>query len=1019
MKKTILIFALLAASLAGFRYEATVRAFAPPTATSFATTVPVNAASPIALNGADVDGTALTFTTLSSPAHGALSLLNTSTGYLIYTPTASYTGSDSFTYKVTSGGEDSSTATVSITVTAARTTVIDTLVDGSGNPLKGTVSFVLTQAANNPAVAGTSPGGIVPVKPALEIKLNSLGQFSAPLTPSRSYAPESYYQLWYDGGTLRSKQFIALLDVPASTVSVNIAGTRVTDTGKLSRFVFASRGEIEAMRNALASGAANYGAHPIIGAGHTDASVEGVNVGSLFVRNAANQWQGLPSAPGFLQSTGSIPFYAPIDGSQIPLNLPGRILNDATISNSTINNSSLTSPAINGGSVNNSVVNNPTINSPTLAGSVSVLNGATVTGAVTATEFIGDGSKLTGIGLGGGDPNIAYAKNFGAVCNGSANDAAAIQAAINSQAIGGIVILPFGTCKVNSGLVLRKATRLFGQSKSGWDAIAGNTNVTVLDFTSLASNQIAIAGIGNASQVEIAYLRINGPVGNNGTIGIQPGLFGTGANIHHNFFYGFGAAIKIEYNKEVELTANFIEGAWTKGLWLKDTSYVTSISNNYANTAAGPNVYVEGCSAVNFYDPKTDEAFGANVASIQIASGSDISLNNTLVLFTHTGYGIRLGDATRSPTRVTLNNVRVQPFTTGYTAVNTILSTGSGHRFFNVTTTRDAGGDISDTSASPVYVNVNGTCNICSGTGGVPANIVRLSAPESIFVGQSAGGSTATGAGNTGIGTASLLSNATGSLNTALGYIAGGQSTATYSNNLFLGANTTPTGLARNNEANIAKSIFIASTSVDSARQAASPKVGISAPLPVSKFQINSDTFGSGIGTVSTSGTTVTGSGTTFTTTAKVGDTIVIAPQLAMAESRIVTAIASDTSLTVDSGFSVNAPSNSLYDLYRPRFGVEENGLMRLAFVAKPSGTTGNQTISAPAFSVNFAAGASQVIVSNGLATTDSAAICTVQNNDATLKSVSATIASGSITITGNATATSETRVYCELRRPY
>jgi len=54
-----------------------------------------------------------------------------------------------------------------------------------------------------------------------------------------------------------------------------------------------------------------------------------------------------------------------------------------------------------------------------------------------------------------------------------------------------------------------------------------------------------------------------------------------------------------------------------------------------------------------------------------------------------------------------------------------------------------------------------------------------------------------------------------------------------------------------------------------------------------------------GTGTISSSGTTVTGSGTSFNTQLAVGDEIVVSGQ-----TRIVTAIASNTSLTTDSAFS-------------------------------------------------------------------------------------------------------------------
>lgn len=79
-------------------------------------------------------------------------------------------------------------------------------------------------------------------------------------------------------------------------------------------------------------------------------------------------------------------------------------------------------------------------------------------------------------------------------------------------------------------------------------------------------------------------------------------------------------------------------------------------------------------------------------------------------------------------------------------------------------------------------------------------------------------------------------------------------------------------------------------------------------------------------------------------------------------------------------------------------------------------GTTGNRTINKPAFSVNFAAAASSLTVTNSFVTTASMLLCTVQTNDGTLKSVSAVAGVGSVLLTGNAAATGETKVYCEVR---
>lgn len=75
------------------------------------------------------------------------------------------------------------------------------------------------------------------------------------------------------------------------------------------------------------------------------------------------------------------------------------------------------------------------------------------------------------------------------------------------------------------------------------------------------------------------------------------------------------------------------------------------------------------------------------------------------------------------------------------------------------------------------------------------------------------------------------------------------------------------------------------------------------------------------------------------------------------------------------------------------------------------TGTTGAQTINKPSGSVNFAAAATTLVVTNSLATTTSNIFIQVEGTDATATSARVTKAAGSFTITLNAAATAETRV--------
>jgi Tol biopolymer transport system component len=68
------------------------------------------------LTAVDVDGDALTFTVLTPPAHGIVTITNTMTGAYTYWPAANYNGADSFTFRAFDGGTLSNIATVSVSV---------------------------------------------------------------------------------------------------------------------------------------------------------------------------------------------------------------------------------------------------------------------------------------------------------------------------------------------------------------------------------------------------------------------------------------------------------------------------------------------------------------------------------------------------------------------------------------------------------------------------------------------------------------------------------------------------------------------------------------------------------------------------------------------------------------------------------------------------------------------------------------------------------------------------------------
>lgn len=67
--------------------------------------------------------------------------------------------------------------------------------------------------------------------------------------------------------------------------------------------------------------------------------------------------------------------------------------------------------------------------------------------------------------------------------------------------------------------------------------------------------------------------------------------------------------------------------------------------------------------------------------------------------------------------------------------------------------------------------------------------------------------------------------------------------------------------------------------------------------------------------------------------------------------------------------------------------------------VITPAGTTGTQVINARAGTVNFAAGAVSLVVTNNLVTTNSIILTTIRTNDAAVDGIKVVAANGSFTI--------------------
>jgi hypothetical protein len=103
-----------------------------PVANPGSATTPEDTAVTVTLSGSDAETCELTFSLVTPPANGTLGSItaqpctggspNTDTAHVLYTPNANTNGSDSFTFKVNDGAQDSAAATVTLTVNAVNDT---------------------------------------------------------------------------------------------------------------------------------------------------------------------------------------------------------------------------------------------------------------------------------------------------------------------------------------------------------------------------------------------------------------------------------------------------------------------------------------------------------------------------------------------------------------------------------------------------------------------------------------------------------------------------------------------------------------------------------------------------------------------------------------------------------------------------------------------------------------------------------------------------------------------------------
>ncbi len=190
------------------------------------TTLTVNAADGVLGNDDTTSGT-LSVATIDLPSHGNLTL--SSDGSFVYTPTANFSGTDSFTYQATNTtGDESNVAKVTITVNPVNDVpvgvadVYDTVVEDT--------TFTVTAAEGVLANDGDDDEGdaltvaIVDQAAHGTLTLNSDGSFS--YAPDADYNGDDSFTYKINDGTDDS----APVTVSLTTAAVNDAPATLTDT---------------------------------------------------------------------------------------------------------------------------------------------------------------------------------------------------------------------------------------------------------------------------------------------------------------------------------------------------------------------------------------------------------------------------------------------------------------------------------------------------------------------------------------------------------------------------------------------------------------------------------------------------------------------------------------------------------------------------------------------------------------------------------------------------------------------
>jgi autotransporter-associated beta strand protein len=186
----------------------------PPVSQNQSLTTALNTAVPVTLTATDADGDTLTYTVVASPLHGALS--GTSPN-LLFTPTAGYTGLDSFTFKANDGKVNSAVATITLDIGMA----------GNRRPVATNQSATTLEEAVKPiTLAGTDADGNALIYDLVSGPTHGV-LFGTP--PNLTYLPAGNYPANNFSGLDSFTFTVRDASLTSAVATVNITVTPVND----------------------------------------------------------------------------------------------------------------------------------------------------------------------------------------------------------------------------------------------------------------------------------------------------------------------------------------------------------------------------------------------------------------------------------------------------------------------------------------------------------------------------------------------------------------------------------------------------------------------------------------------------------------------------------------------------------------------------------------------------------------------------------------------------------------------